>query len=133
MSRFVLDASAIITIYENRGGAEKLAKLLQQASDGKAKLAMSVVNWGETYYSIWNTSGAGVARRIIDEIAQLPIGIVPADQEQTRFAAELKAQHKLPYADCFAASLALLQHATLVTADSDFSLLRRKLPLLLLS
>jgi len=45
----------------------------------------------------------------------------------------LNAQHKLPYADCFAASLALLQHATLVTADSDFSVLKKKLPLLPLS
>jgi predicted nucleic acid-binding protein len=133
VSRFVLDASAIITIYENRAGAETLAALLQQASDRKAKLAMSVVNWGEAYYSIWITGGPGTARHVIDEIAQLPITIVPADLEQTRLAAELKAQHKLPYADCFAASLAFLQHAVLVTADSGFSLLKKKLPLLLLS
>jgi len=133
VSRFVLDASAIITIYENRAGAENLAALLQQASDGKAQLAMSVVNWGETYYSIWNTSGPGVAGHVIDEIEQLPITIVPADLEQTRIAAELKAQHKLPYADCFAAALAILQRATLATADSDFSRLKKKLPLLLLS
>jgi len=133
VSRFVLDASAIITIYENRAGAEKLAALLQQASEGKARLAMSVVNWGEVYYSIWRTGGPGVAKHVIEEIAQLPIGIVPADLEQTRLAAELKAQYKLPYADCFAASLANLQRATLVAADSDFSLLKKKLSLLLLS
>jgi PIN domain nuclease of toxin-antitoxin system len=59
MSRFVLDASAIIMIYENRAGAEKLAGLLQHASDGRSKLAMSVVNWKEAYYPIWNTSGPG--------------------------------------------------------------------------
>jgi uncharacterized protein with PIN domain len=133
VSRFVLDASAIITIYENRSGAEKLAALLQQASAGKAKLAMSVVNWGEVYYSIWRTGGPGVAKHVIEEMAQLPIGIVPADLEQTRLAAELKAQYKLPYADCFAASLANLQSATLVTAGSDFLLLKKKLSLLLLS
>jgi predicted nucleic acid-binding protein len=107
--------------------------LLQQASDGKAKLAMSVVNWGEAYYSIWPIGGAGTARHVIEEIAQLPITIVPADLEQTRLAAELKAQHKLPHADCFAASLAILQRATLVTADSDFELLKKKLPILMLS
>ena len=133
MNCFVLDASAIITIYENRAGAEKLIALLQQAGAGKASLTMSVVNWGEAYYSIWRTSGPRIARHVIEEIAQLPISIVPASMEQTRVAAELKAEHKLPYADCFAASLALLEHATLVTADSDFSLLRKKVPLLLLS
>ena len=133
MIRFVLDASAIITIFENRAGAKKLAGLLQQASDGKARLLMSVINWGEAYYSVWNTNGPGVARYVIEEIGHLPISVVPADLEQTHFAAELKAQHKLPYADCFAASLALLQRATLVTADSDFALLKKKLPILLLS
>lgn len=61
MSRLVLDASAIITIYKNRAGAEEPVALLQQASDGKAKLAMSVVNWGEAYYSIWHIGGAGTA------------------------------------------------------------------------
>ena len=133
MSRFVLDASAIITIFENRAGAEKLASLLHRASDGKSRLLVSVVNWGEVYYSVWNTNGPGVARHVIEEIAHLPISIVPAHLEQTRLAAELKSLHKLPYADCFAASLALLQHATLVTADSDFLLLKKKLPVLLLS
>ena len=129
----MLDASAVITIFENRAGAEKLATLLQQAAAGKAQLAMSVVNWGEAYYSIGRTSGPGVARHVIEEIAQLPISIFPADLEQTHMAAELKAEHKLPYADCFAAALAHLQRATLVTADSDFSLLKKKLQLLLLS
>jgi predicted nucleic acid-binding protein len=86
-----------------------------------------------TYYSIWRTSGPGIARHVIEEIAQLPINIVPVGMEQARVAAELKGEHKLPYADCFAASLALFQHAILVTADSDFSLLRKKVPLLLLS
>ena len=70
MSRFVLDASAIVTIYENRAGAEKLAALLQQASEGKAKLAMSVVNWGEVYYSIWRTGGPGVAKHVIGNALQ---------------------------------------------------------------
>ena len=94
---------------------------------------MSVVNWGEAYYSISYTGGPGTSHGVIEEIAQLPITIVPADLEQTRLAAELNAQHKLPYADCFAASLAILQHATLVTADSDFRLVKKKLLLLLLS
>ena len=133
MSSFVMDASAIITIFENRAGAEKIAALLQRASDGKARLLMSVINWGEAYYSIWSTNGPGVARHVIEEVDHLPISIVSADLEQTRLAAELKAQQKLPYADCFAASLAMLQRATLVTADSDFALLKKKLSLLLLS
>jgi len=34
--------------------------------------------------------------------------------------ARLKAQHNLPYPDCFAAALAQARKATLVTSDKDF-------------
>lgn len=73
---------------------------------------MSVVNWGEFYYSVWNTNGPGVTRHVIEQMSRLPIAIVFADQAQTRLAAELKAEQKLPYADCFLASLALIRRAT---------------------
>jgi len=132
LSRFVFDSSAVITLFENRSGSDQVAALLHDAHTDKHRLLMSVVNWGEAYYSVWNTNGPGVARRVMDDIAGLPIAIIPADQDQTLLAAELKAEHKLPYADCFAASLALARDATLVTADSDFSRLKKKLSLLLL-
>ena len=133
MSRFVFDSSAVITLFENRGGADKVADLLRQAGDGKSVLLMSVVNWGEAYYSVWNTNGPGLARKVIDDLAQLPVKVISVDMQLTRLAAELKAEQKLPYADCFAASLAMQRHATLVTADSDFSRLKKKLPVILLS
>jgi uncharacterized protein len=126
LSRFVLDSSAVITFFEDRSGSARVTELLQDAQQDKSKLLMSVVNWGEVYYSVWNTSGPGVARHAIEQMARLPIAIVSADEAQTRLAAELKAEQKLPYADCFAASLALIRGATLVTADSDFSKLKRK-------
>lgn len=102
------------------------------ARERRYKLYISVVNWGEVYYVIWNGRGPGVARHAMEQLAQLPIEIVPADLGQTTLAAELKAEDKLPYADCFAASLAILRRATLVTADADFARLKKKLSLLLL-
>jgi uncharacterized protein with PIN domain len=133
VKRAVFDAGALIALYEDEPGAQQVAGLIQLGRDRRYALSMSAMNWGEVYYVTWNGRGPGVARHVIEEIAQLPITIVPADLEQTRLAAELKAQHKLPYADCFAASLAILQRAILVTADSDFSLLKKKLTLLLLN
>lgn len=133
MKRAVLDASALIALFENEPGAEQVAALLESARDRRHALFMSVVNWGEVYYVVWNGRGPGVARKTIEEIAKFPIQMLSVDLEQARLAAELKAEHKLPYADSFAASLALLRNATLVTADSDFSILKKKLPLLLLS
>jgi uncharacterized protein len=116
----VLDASALMTFFEGRAGADKVEEILAEAVERKHALLMSVVNWGEVYYSIWRAHGEKSARETVKEIAQLPIEIVDADMELAGLAAKLKAEHNLPYADCFAASLAQNHKASLVTADKDF-------------
>ena len=120
MKTYVLDASALMTFFESRPGAGKVEELLAKAADAKRPLAMSVVNWGEVYYSVWRARGEKVAHAKLQEIAQLPIEIVDADMELTQEAARLKAQHKLPYADAFAAALSRIRKAALVTCDKDF-------------
>jgi predicted nucleic acid-binding protein len=130
MKRIVLDASAIMTFFENRPGAEKIQDLIRLGVEGKRQLLMSVVNWGEVYYSTWRTKGPGVARKVIEDIAQLPMEIVDADLELARTAAELRAEHKLPYTDGFAAALALQRKASLATGDKDFSHIEKKLDIL---
>jgi predicted nucleic acid-binding protein len=130
MKRIVLDASALMTFFENRPGAEKVQDLIRLGVEGKRLLLMSVVNWGEVYYSTWRTKGPGVARKVIEDIAQLPLEIVDADLELTRGAAELRAEHKLPYTDCFAAALALARKASLATSDRDFTHIEKKLDIL---
>lgn len=116
-----------MTFFENRPGAQKVEEVMQLAVDGKRALFMSVVNWGEVYYSVWRAKGPGVALKVIADIAQLPIALVDAGHDLTRHAAELRAQHKLPYVDCFAAALALSRKAALVTSDADFSHIQKKL------
>ena len=56
MKRAVLDASALISFFEDRSGGEVVEKLVAESVAGKAELFMSVVNWGEAYYSIWRAS-----------------------------------------------------------------------------
>jgi predicted nucleic acid-binding protein len=116
----VLDSSALMAFFEDRPGADKVEELLAKAAEAKAPLLMSVVNWGEVYYSVWRARGEKAAETKLHEIAQLPIEIVDADVDLTKEAASLKAQHNLPYADCFAAALAHSRKAALVTSDKDF-------------
>ena len=130
MKRIVLDASALMTFFEGRPGAAKVEELLTRAAEGKCELLMSIVNWGEVYYAVWRAKGPGVAHKVAAEIAQLPIGLGDAGYELTKLAAELHANHKLPYADCFAAALATDRKASLATSDADFAKLERLLPLL---
>jgi ribonuclease VapC len=121
---YVLDASALMTFFEDRPGADKVEELLAEAAEDKRPLAMSVVNWGEVYYSVWRARGERAAALKLQEITQLPIEIVGVDMELGKLAASLKAEHSLPYADCFAAALAQARKATLVTSDKDFERVR---------
>ena len=120
MKTYVLDASALMTFFENRRGADKVEKLLVDAADAERPLAMSVANWGEVYYAIWRAHGEKAATAKVQEIAQLPIQVFDVDMELAKLAASLKAEHNLPYADCFSAALAETRKATLVTSDKDF-------------
>src|SRR5260370_17430971 len=121
MKRIVLDASAVMTFFEDRPGAEKVEELIRLGVEGKRQLFMSVVNWGEVYYSTWRAKGPGVARKVLEDIAQLPLEIVDADLELTRSPAELRAEHNLPYTDSFTAALTTNRKASLATSDKDFA------------
>jgi len=118
--RIVLDASALMAFFEGRTGAEKLDEIIRLAIAGKRELLMSAVNWGEVYYSAWREHGEQAARKTLAEIAQLPIEIVDAGLQLTRSAAEIHAQHRLPYADSFAVALASMVGAAVATSDKDF-------------
>jgi len=120
MDRHVLDASALMTFFEDRPGADRVQELLVKAAGVKRPVLMSVVNWGEVYYSVWRAHGERAAEEKLHDIAQLPVVVVDADPGLTKLAASLKAQHNLPYADCFAAALAHARKAALVTSDKDF-------------
>jgi predicted nucleic acid-binding protein len=130
MKCIVLDASALMTFFEDRPGADKVEEFIRLGVEGKRQLLMSVVNWGEVYYSTWRAKGPGVARKVLEDVAQLPLEIVDADLELTRSAAELRAEHKLPYADCFAAAVAVNRRAPLATSDKDFAHVEKKLEIL---
>jgi len=85
---------------------------------------MSVVNWGEVYYTIARFEGFSETSKVMDRVKMLPLSILNADELVTAKAARLKAGLGLPYADCFAA--ATVQNGDiLVTSDvKDF----RKVP-----
>ena len=69
----VLDASAVMTFFDDRPGAEKVERLFTEAVQGKRELFMSVVNWGEVYYSVWRTKGNQIAERVLSEIARCQV------------------------------------------------------------
>ena len=127
---YVLDANAVLDLIEAGPGARKVERLLQSALQQQSSVLISVLNWGEVFYLLWQRRGEETARRTIANLSRLPLRIIPVDLSQALKAGEIKAVHKIPYVDCVAAALAVLQEATLVTSDRDFEKLGRQFPIL---
>ena len=122
MATRVLDSHALLTFFQDEPGAEQVERLLARAEAGAQRLLLCVVNWGEVYYSTIRKISRPAAEEMAREIAALPIELVAVetDLELVRQAAVYKASGKLAYADAFAAALAKLSDAELVTGDPDF-------------
>ncbi|MEX2162537.1 MAG: type II toxin-antitoxin system VapC family toxin [Anaerolineales bacterium] len=120
MTPKVLDAFAVMAFFENEPGADHVRELISTAEASHTPLLMSVVNLGEVWYSIARKYTARQADRCIQEVQAMPIEVVPADWALTHLAAQFKADGKLSYGDCFAAALARLKDAELVTGDKEF-------------
>jgi predicted nucleic acid-binding protein len=130
MRNYVLDASGVLDLLENGPGAERVEQILAEADKQENAVSMSVLNWGEVFYNVWQHHGEEAARSTIAELSRLPIEVVPVDQEQALKAGEIKALHKLSFVDCVAGSLAELRNSTLVTADRDFQKVGRRIRVL---
>ena len=130
MATMVLDAHALMVLFNDEPGAEEVEKILLKAEKGNPRLLMSVVNWGEIYYSIMRGASQEIADSKSHEIAGMPLELVPVDAsdlELVREAAIFKATKKMSYADCFAAALAKTRNAELVTGDPEFKLVENEL------
>ena len=104
-----------------------MEKILEQATAEKHKLLMSVINWGEVYYSVMRGASAAMAEQKLKEMDAMPIEIVGADMHQTKQAAIYKATKKMSYADCFGAALAKIKNAEFVTGDPEFKPLEKEI------
>ena len=81
---------------------------------------MSVINFGEVYYNILSEYGQEKVNEIEKIIRTLPIDIIDVDIVLAKEAARYKAFKKISYADCFAAALAKINGAELITGDKEF-------------
>lgn len=120
MKLFVLDSYALLAFFEDESGAEKVQRLFEKAQERKVTLLMSVVNWGEVYYSLCRSKGSAKAEDSLLIIEQLPIRLFDVDKDFMRRVAQLKADNVIALGDCFAAALAMAHVCPVVTGDKDF-------------
>jgi len=118
--RYVLDSYALIAYFEDEAGGEQVKGLLEQAIKGECELLMSVVNLGEVIYIVERERGLPQVQKTLARIDELPINTIDADRHLSLAAAHIKAQYPIAYADCFAAALAQIEEAALITGDPEF-------------
>ena len=123
--RYVLDANAVLDFADAAPGWKRVNQLLEDALQQRTEVFVSVLNWGEIYYCLWQQRGEEKARQTLARLSLLPFRLVPIDLLQALKAGEIKAVHNIPYVDCIAAALATLYKAVLVTSDRDFEKLGR--------
>jgi len=127
MKRYVIDSYAMIAYFEDEPGADRVAQILRQLVQGKAKGYMSVVNWGEVYYNTMREEGVTEAEKVTLQLDRFPIQIVDINKDLAYEAAKLKGKYRIAYADCFAAALSVRLNASLVTGDPEFKKLKERI------
>lgn len=116
----VLDSWAVLAYLEDEKSGQAVAELLSEAGEHSTPVLMSVVNVGEVWYILAREVSETEADKAVQELQHLGIEFVAAQWEQTRVASGFKVKGRMSYADCFAAALAKMHKADLITGDKEF-------------
>ena len=121
MTHYLLDACALLAIFNDESEKETVLDLLQQARIGAIRLSMSIVQLLEVYYNCIYFSGANKARGIIESILAEPITIIESISHDVMYeAGRFKTFYYMSLADSIAAATAKSLGASIVTKDDEF-------------
>ena len=118
MTRYVFDSYAVIAFFKGEPDALRVERLLQSPAHSHF---ITTINVGEIFYTEAKRTDLLTAEEMLEDLYKLPLQLVDATYDLVMQAAQIKARHRLSYADCFAAALARRLDATLLTGDQEFS------------
>jgi predicted nucleic acid-binding protein len=116
----VLDSFALIAYFRGEPGGVPVKALLQKASAADKPVHMTEVNYAEVKYTVLRKDGVAAWSEAVKTLIALPIEFHPVTRELADVAADFKSRCKFSLADAFAAALAKVRNAELVTGDSEF-------------
>lgn len=120
MVTYVLDASAILRFLDDEAGAARIEEVIADSMDGKCRIAVSAVNWGEVAAKLFQKKGKQGLERVFPDLEAFGFEIVDATATRAVNSGLIKAQKKIPYADAFSVELATsIPDGVLITADFD--------------
>jgi ribonuclease VapC len=118
---FILDTFALLAYLRDEPAAGRIEKLLDSVQQGKCRLYLSMINLGELLYITERRGGVTKAQDTLALIHQLPIEILPANEQTVLAAAHIKANYTVSYADAFASAGAQEVGGIVITGDPEFS------------
>lgn len=132
MKRFLLDTSALLTLRDDEAGADRVAEVLNLASQGKAKCFGCFMTLMEVYYRVWRDESKAAGQLAYQQCQALPMEWLSNTDTLLVKAAEFKALYPLSIADAWIAACASEQGAVLLHKDPEFkplSIAQELLPL----
>jgi len=119
MPDYLLDACALIAIYNNEPGRDAVENLLDKAERGEIRLAIHAAQLVEVLYDRIRVDGlerTGELARLIYETYPVTV-IEPLDRDIVLEAARLKSTGSMSFADTMLVATAACTGMTIVTSD----------------
>jgi ribonuclease VapC len=117
---YILDSFAMLAYLDGEEGMRRVQEVMEEASRGGCRVALSLINLGEVLYITEREVGLALAQATLAAIEQLPVEILAASKETVLAAAHIKANHAIAYADAFAVAAAQELKGTVLTGDPEF-------------
>src|ERR1044071_8219104 len=117
---YVLNSFALLAYLQDEPAAPHIEQLLDEAVRENCRVFLSTINLGELLYIIERRGGIAKSQDALALIRQLPIELLPADEQLIFAAAHIKANHPISYADAFVVAVAIQEEAAILTGDPEF-------------
>jgi predicted nucleic acid-binding protein len=128
---YILDTSAILTLWNEERGCQTVEDILRIGLKKKNAFA-SFMTYMEATYCIWKKQGKDIAQEFYRALVTLPIIKIDANEEILKIATEIKATKRLSVADSWIIATAKQTGSILVHKDPEFEHAREMVELLTL-
>jgi len=104
---YLLDACALLAVFNGEPGEQMVLDLLEQARTGDVRLSMNIVQLLEVYYDRLYVAGESDARAIVESILYEPISIIESIPYPVMYeAGRFKTSYSMSLADAVSRRMA---------------------------
>jgi predicted nucleic acid-binding protein len=132
MTEYVLDTSALLTLFKDEEGAQEVEEILEACGDGRSRAYLPFMSLMEFEYMVLRGRGRAAVDGALRVLLAWPVERIESTPEWGRRAAAVKSRGRLSMADAWNSALALMLGAELVHKDPEFDqvqgLKHRRLP-----